>query len=89
MIKCDLGTVSLKGSVPLIQAELEAVIVSIREAFIQKFGEEKADELINNVIENSKKSKEKRDEEFNDSEKELFELFEVFKNMINEVIKDE
>ena len=26
------------------------------------FGEEKADELINNVIENSKKSKEKRDE---------------------------
>ena len=89
MIKCDLGTVSLKGSVPLIQAELEAVIVSIREAFIQKFGEENADELINDVIENSKKSKEKRDEEFNDSEKELFELFEVFKNMINEVIKDE
>ena len=40
MIKCDLGTVSLKGSVPLIQAELEAVIVSIREAFIQKFGED-------------------------------------------------
>ena len=30
MIKCDLGHVSLKGSVPLIQAELEAVIVSIR-----------------------------------------------------------
>ena len=89
MIKCDLGTVSLKGSVPLIQAELEELIISIREAFIQKFGEEKADELINNVIENSKKSKEKRDEEFNDSEKELFELFEVFKNMINEVIKDE
>ena len=86
MIKCDLGHVSLKGSVPLIQAELEELIISIREAFIQKFGEEKADELINNVIENSKKSKEKRDEEFNDSEKELFE---VFKNMINEVIKDE
>lgn len=89
MIKCDLGTVSLKGSVPLIQAELEEVIVSIREAFIQKFGEENANELINDVIENSKKSKEKRDEEFNDSEKELFELFEVFKKMINEVIKDE
>ena len=89
MIKCDLGTVSLKGSVPLIQAELEAVIVSIRKAFIQKFGEENADELINDVIENSKKSKEKRDEEFNDSEKELFELFEVFKKMINEVLKDE
>lgn len=89
MIKCDLGHVSLKGSVPLIQEELEAVIVSIREAFIQKFGEENADELINNVIENSKKSKQKRYEEFNDSEKELFELFEVFKNMINEVIKDE
>ena len=89
MIKCDLGTVSLKGSVPLIQAELEAVIVSIREAFIQKFGEENANELINDVIENSKKSKEKRDEEFNDSEKELFELFEVFKKMINEVLKDE
>ena len=89
MIKCDLGTVSLKGSVPLIQAELEELIISIREAFIQKFGEENANELINDVIENSKKSKEKRDEEFNDSEKELFELFEVFKNMINEVIKDE
>ena len=89
MIKCDLGTVSLKGSVPLIQAELEAVIVSIRKAFIQKFGEENANELINDVIENSKKSKEKRDEEFNDSEKELFELFEVFKKMINEVLKDE
>ena len=86
MIKCDLGTVSLKGSVPLLQAELEELIVSIREEFIQKFGEEKANELINNVIENSKKSKEKRDEEFNDSEKELFEFF---KNMINEVLKDE
>ena len=86
MIKCDLGTVSLKGSVPLIQAELEEMIVSIREAFIQKFGEENADELINDVIENSKKSKEKRDEEFNDSEKELFE---VFNKMINEVLKDE
>ena len=86
MIKCDLGHVSLKGSVPLIQAELEEVIVSIREAFIQKFGEENADELINNVIENSKKRKEKRYEEFNDSEKELFEFF---KNMINEVLKDE
>ena len=86
MIKCDLGHVSLKGSVPLIQAELEEVIVSIRETFIQKFGEENAAELINNVIENSKKSKEKRDEEFNDSEKELFEFF---KNMINEVLKDE
>ena len=86
MIKCDLGHVSLKGSVPLIQAELEELIISIREAFIQKFGEEKANELINNVIENSKKSKEKRDEEFNDSEKELFE---VFKKMINEVLKDE
>ena len=86
MIKCDLETVSLKGSVPLIQAELEEMIVSIREAFIQKFGEENADELINDVIENSKKSKEKRDEEFNDSEKELFE---VFNKMINEVLKDE
>ena len=86
MIKCDLGTVSLKGSVPLIQAELEELIVRIREAFIQKFGEENADELINDVIENSKKSKEKRDEEFNDSEKELFE---VFNKMINEVLKDE
>ena len=86
MIKCDLGHVSLKGSVPLIQAELEELIISIREAFIQKFGEEKANELINNVIENSKKSKEKRDEEFNDSEKELFE---VFNKMINEVLKDE
>ena len=86
MIKCDLGTVSLKGSVPLIQAELQEVIVSIREAFIQKFGEENADELINDVIENSKKSNEKRDEEFNDSEKELFE---VFNKMINEVLKDE
>lgn len=86
MIKCDSGTVSLKGSVPLLQAELEEVIVSIREAFIQKFGEENANELINDVIENSKKSKEKRDEEFNDSEKELFEFF---KNMINEVLKDE
>lgn len=86
MIKCDLGTVSLKGSVPILQAELEEVIVSIREEFIQKFGEEKANELINNVIENSKKSKEKRYVEFNDSEKELFEFF---KNMINEVLKDE
>ena len=86
MIKCDLGIVSLKGSVPLLQAELEEVIVSIREEFIKKFGEEKANELINNVIENSKKRKEKRYEEFNDSEKELFEFF---KNMINEVLKDE
>ena len=86
MIKCDLGTVSLKGSVPLLQAELEEVIVRIREAFIQKFGEENANELINDVIENSKKIKEKRDEEFNDSEKELFELF---KKMINEVLKYE
>ena len=51
------------------------MIVSIREAFIQKFGEENANELINDVIENSKKSKEKRDEEFNDSEKKLFEVF--------------
>ena len=89
MIKWDSGTVSLRGSVPILQAELEEVIVSIREAFIQKFGEENANELINDVIENSKKSKEKRDEEFNDSEKELFELFEVFKKMINEVLKDE
>lgn len=60
MIKTENGNIEIKGSMSGIMTDLHIVLKNVREAFI-KAGEteERADELIDTVVMNSRRTMEK------------------------------
>lgn len=54
MIKSETGTVSMRGTTPVLVSELAFMVKGMRESFAKEYGETATDELINKAVEASK-----------------------------------
>lgn len=49
MIKSETGTVSMRGTTPVLVSELAFMVKGMRESFAKEYGESAAEELISGV----------------------------------------
>lgn len=54
MIKSETGTVSMRGTTPVLVSELAFMVKGMRESFAKEYGESAAEELISRAMEASK-----------------------------------
>ena len=54
MIKSETGSVSMRGTTPVLISELALAVKEIRVAFAEEYGESTAEKLIDRAIEASK-----------------------------------
>lgn len=54
MIKSEMGTVSMRGTVPVIISELAHAMKGMRESLAKEYGESATEELISRAMEASK-----------------------------------
>lgn len=54
MIKSEMGTVSMRGTTPVLISELAHAVKGIRESLAKEYGETATEELISRAIEASK-----------------------------------
>lgn len=54
MIKSEMGTVSIRGSAPILMSELALAMKGIRESLTEEYGETAAEELISRAVDASK-----------------------------------
>ena len=54
MIKSEMGSVSMRGTTPVLISELALAVKGIRESLAKEYGESATDELINRAMEASK-----------------------------------
>lgn len=74
MIKCTLGMMQFEGSAPVIMTELEMLISRFLELTKEKFGEEEAEEMLDEIIRNAKMTREERDKQNEELAKKFDEL---------------
>ena len=85
MVKCNLGSVEFKGSINIICAEVSTILMSLRNFLSDKIGEEKAENMFDEVVESSKKSKDEIDKELVDTMKEIEDIMKIIKKgLLNE-----
>lgn len=83
MIKFDKGNLQIRGSLVEIEAETVLILNKVRkDILIPVMGSEKAEEVMNRIIELSKKSNEEIREEAKTSAHEIFE--DIFKGIFGE-----
>lgn len=54
MIKSEMGSVSMRGTTPVLVSELTLVVRSLRGSFVKEYGEAATEELISRAMEASK-----------------------------------
>lgn len=54
MIKSEMGSVSMRGTTPVLVSELALMVKGMREFLAKEYGESATDELINRAVEVSK-----------------------------------
>lgn len=54
MIKSETGTVSMRGTTPVLVSELAFMVKGMRESFAKEYGESAAEELISRAMEASR-----------------------------------
>lgn len=54
MIKSETGTVSMRGTTPVLVSELAFMVKEMRESFAKEYGESAAEELISRAMEASR-----------------------------------
>lgn len=54
MIKSEMGSVSMRGTAPMLISELALAIKGIRESLAKEYGESAAEELISRAMEASR-----------------------------------
>lgn len=54
MIKSETGTVSMRGTTPVLVSELACMVKGMRESFAKEYGESAAEELISRAMEASR-----------------------------------
>lgn len=54
MIKSEMGSVSMRGTTPVLVSELAIMVKGMRESLAKKYGESAAEELISRAMEASK-----------------------------------
>lgn len=54
MIKSEMGSVSMRGTAPMLISELALAIKGIRESLAKEYGESAAEQLINRAVDVSK-----------------------------------
>lgn len=54
MIKSEMGSVSMRGTTPVLVSELAIMVMGMRESLAKEYGESAAEELISRAMEASK-----------------------------------
>lgn len=54
MIKSEMGSVSMRGTTPMLVSELALVVKEMRESLAKEYGESATEELISRAMEASK-----------------------------------
>lgn len=54
MIKSEMGSVSMRGTTPVLVSELAIMVKGMRESLAKEYGESAAEELISRAMEASK-----------------------------------
>lgn len=54
MIKSEMGSVSMRGTTPVLVSELAIMVKGMRKSLAKKYGESAAEELISRAMEASK-----------------------------------
>ncbi len=54
MIKSEMGSVSMRGTTPVLVSELALMVKGMRESLAKEYGEPAAEELISRAMETSK-----------------------------------
>ena len=54
MIKSEMGSVSMRGTTPMLVSELALVVKGMRESLAKEYGESATEELISRAMEASK-----------------------------------
>ena len=81
MIHVDIKTIVIDGNGAVICCEIESILRAFRKSTEEKYGKEAAEELIDKIVENSKKS----DEQIIKESKML--AGDVFKNILKSVME--
>jgi hypothetical protein len=81
MIHVDIKTIVIDGNGAVICCEIESILRAFRKSTEEKYGKEAAEELIDKIVENSKKS----DEQIIKESK--MQAGDVFKNILKSVME--
>jgi hypothetical protein len=81
MIHVDIKTIVIDGNGAVICCEIESILRAFRKSTEEKYGKEAANELIDKIVENSKKS----DEQIIKESK--MQAGDVFKNILKSVME--
>lgn len=79
MIHVDIKTIVIDGNGAVICCEIESILRAFRKSTEEKYGKEAAEELIDKIVDNSKKS----DEQIIKESK--MQAVDVFKNILKSV----
>lgn len=81
MIHVDIKTIVIDGNGAVICCEIESILRAFRKSTEEKYGKEAANELIDKIVENSKKT----DEQIIKESK--MQAGDVFNNILKSVIE--
>ena len=69
MIKCDKGEVAIIGSPIFVMSEMSMMVYSLNKSLTEKFGTEKAKELILDAVEKGLMTDEEREKQLEEAKK--------------------
>ena len=78
MITCDKGRTRIKGNLCTIQAEMTIIIQAVREILEEKYGKERAEEIIQISVRDSEMTQEEIKKKIEAMERELERIVESF-----------
>ena len=76
MIHVERKTIVINGNGAVICCEIESILREFRKSVEEKYGKEAAKELIDKIVENSKKTDEQNEKEIEEPKKQASDMFQ-------------
>lgn len=76
MIHVERKTIVINGNGAVICCEIESILREFRKSVEEKHGKEAAKELIDKIVENSKKTDEQNEKEIEELKKQASDIFQ-------------
>lgn len=84
MIHVERKTIVINGNGAVICCEIESILREFRKSVEEKHGKEAAKELIDKIVENSKKTDEQNEKEIEELKKHALDMF---RNILKSVME--
>lgn len=84
MIHVERKTIVINGNGAIICCEIESILREFRKSVEEKHGKEAAKELIDKIVENSKKTDEQNEKEIEELKKHALDMF---RNILKSVME--